>query len=145
MNLETLETNCRNYLAQSRNPVVPISTLCAFLKRQEGFEALTEEELMAFLNKHLEFDVMVGPADQEDVTTEAFAAAGIVMGPRAILKTRIPAAQDLAAMLRLQLDAMEEVLGKSLMDALGSGDEHKAQAMRTALERAKALRKKLPQ
>lgn len=145
MSLEDLETTCRNYLRQSRNPLVPISTLWAYLAKQPGLESTTESDLTGFLNKHDEFDVVVGPAEHEDVSVEVFAAAGIVMGPRVILKTRIPAAQDLALQLKLQLDTMEEVLGAALMDALGSGNEVRAQELRVALERAKSLRKKLPQ
>lgn len=145
MSLEDLETLCRNYLRQSRNPLVPVSTLFAYIAKQPGLEVITENELTAFLNKHAEFDVVVGPAAHEDITVDVFASAGIVMGPRVILKTRVPAPQDLALQLKLQLDTLEEVLGAALMEALGSGNEARAQELREPLERAKSLRKKLPQ
>jgi hypothetical protein len=143
MNLEQLETQCRNYLANAANPLVPVDILLKHLRKQDTLDLLTPEHLLSFLRGHHEFELLGGPDDADPIRQDDFAAVGILMGPRAILKTRIPDSNGLAALLVLQLEALEEMLGKALMGALGDSEDARAAALREALGRARDLKQKM--
>ena len=145
MNLERVEERCLDYLAQATSPLTPVRVLFEVCQRDESGRDLTLPMLMDFLRMHAGIEVLEGPAEEERVNAESFAEAGLEMGPRAILKTRIPAPRDILAMLGAQIATMKEVLGKALAGLEAAGGDARVDELRAALERAKTLEARLRQ
>lgn len=145
MNLEHVEERCLGYLAQTSSPLTPVRVLLEVCQRDESGRDLTLPMLLDFLRAHAEIQVLEGPTDEERVNADAFAEAGLEMGPRAILKTRIPDPKDMLAMLGAQIATMKEVLGKALAGLEGNEGDPRLDLLREALERAKTLEERLRQ
>ena len=143
MNLEKVEEKCLHYLAQASNPLVPVDTLLEFCRRDPECGELTRQALLEFLRPHEQVQVMEGPDVGEVVDQAMFSAAGINMGQRAILKTRVPAREEIAEMLYEQLKDMTDVLVESLNMAQKSGDTHRISQLEEALKKSEALRVKM--
>ncbi len=144
MILERVEERCLEYLAQTTNPLVSVGVLLEVCQRDEGGRDLDLPVLLDFLRAHAEIDVLDGPTEEERVSPGAFSQAGIEMGPRAILKTRIPAPRDMLGMLAAQIQTMKDVLGKALANTEGEADA-RTEKLREALLRAEALETKFRQ
>lgn len=143
MNLEKLEQVCLAYLSQATNPLTPIRALHAHCKRDEDFAQLTERELIEFLRPHEEVTILEGPAPGEAVDSGMFAEAGIEMGPRAILRQRMPAARDLILMMDQQLDVMLKTLEDAQEQAERDGEESRLAQLSIARARAEMLRQRM--
>ncbi len=143
MNMERIEELCLNYLRQSDNPLVPVTVLAEYCAREDKDGRLSAEELLPFLRRHGEVRVMEGPSENEAIGAELFSAAGIDMGPRAILKTRIPAPGEIAAMLSAQAEDMLHVLRTALAKAEKEEDHDRAAALGKALERTEAMKARI--
>ena len=137
--LEAIEEKCLNYLQQSANPLVPVHTLAEYCRRGESGIELGEPELEQFLRAHEQVQVVDGPGDIEPVSRTMFREA------RAILAGRVPDTQELARLMREQLDGMAGVLEKALSKAAETGDDDACEQVRAALERTHALRARMEQ
>ena len=143
MNMERAEELCLNYLRQSKNPLVPVGVLAEYCTREGGEDGISVGELLPFLRRHGEVQVMEGPAKDEVIGPELFTAAGLDMGPRAILNTRIPAPSDMGAMLSAQAKAMTDVLRPAIAVAEKENAHERAEALRSALAKAEAMRARI--
>lgn len=87
--------------------------------------------------------MLEGPAGGEPVDADEFAAAGIMMGPRAVLKARIPAEDNMRRVMERQLEAMRGQLEAALAAARKAGDREKTAQLRAALKKSEELLKRL--
>ena len=117
MNLEKIEEKCLNYLRQASNPLVPVETLLDFCQRDPECGTMSRQELLDFLRPHAEIRVMEGPDFADVIDQDTFRAAGINMGQRVILNTRVPAREEMVEMLFEQLKDMTDVLVLALNEA----------------------------
>lgn len=144
MNLEAIEQQALNYLAQVSNPLVRIEVLYAHLRDHGLAEGLDMAGLKDFLAKHDLIRVMEPALPVEDLEgIGAAEAPGVPSGAYAILATRVPSDQQLAAMMVEQLDAMREALQAAKTEALDRADVARMSALDAALNRVHALRAKL--
>jgi len=143
MNLEKIEEKCLHYLAQASNPLVPIDTLLAYCQRDPDCGKLDRQELLDFLRPHAQFQVMEGLEMGSAIDPETFKAAGIHMGQRAILKSRVPSKDEITEMLFGQLKDMTDVLVASLNQAKAAKDEERVEQLEEALKKSEALRAKM--
>lgn len=143
MNLERVEERCLSFLAQTSSPLTPVRVLLEVCQRDESGRDLTLPMLLDFLRSHAEIQVLEGPTEDERVNADDFAEVGLDMGPRAILRTRIPDPRDMLAMLGAQIATMKEVLGKALAGLEGNGEDPRLDLLKEALERAKTLEARL--
>jgi hypothetical protein len=143
MILERLEELCINYLQQAENPVVPVGALLEFCRRDAGCADTTLEELQSFLRPHADIQFIEGPTSAESVTMDDFSQAGLEMGARAVLNTRIPSKKEMAAMMVQQLNDMRELLNTSLTAAQKEGDAAKAMQIEAALAQSEVMQKKI--
>lgn len=138
MNLEDIEQKCFNFLQQSSNPLVPLTTLLRHLWQDEACGELSEPELLSFLRNHELFRV-VELEETDPTLIEDMTEAGIPLGPRVVLKSRIPAKAELSEMIQEQLAAMMQALGKALQEARQQGDEAAQAQIEEVLERTQNL------
>lgn len=143
MNLEKTEERCLNYLRQASNPLVPVQTLVEFCRRDPECGKLELKELVDFLRPHELVHVVDGPKDDEEVDVEIFEEAGIIMGPRVILKSRIPSRDQMADMLSSQVQNMTSVLVEALELAKKKGDAAHIAELEAALIKSEELRGKM--
>lgn len=143
MNLETIEEKCLNYLRQASNPLVPVENLLEFCRRDPACGKLERQELLDFLRHHEQVKVIDGPDADEAIDQETFGAAGINMGPRAILNTRVPTREQMADMIVDQMKHMTEMLVEALHLARKAKDEPHIQELEAALQKSEALRQKM--
>lgn len=138
MNLEALERECLNYLRGVSNPLVPISALLRRLRQDEDLSSVDENELLDFLRNHDEVRVIEEDADRE----AEYADAGIPLGPRAILKLRVPTTTEMAGAVGDQMTRMAESLQAALAEAERNGDAAKAVKVREMLARTEELQQR---
>ena len=143
MNLEKIEEKCLNYLAQASNPLVPVDTLLAFCQRDPECGKLSRQDLLDFLRPHAQIQVMEGVDMGGAIDPQTFAAAGINMGQRAILNTRVPSREEIAEMLFEQLRDMTDLLVDSLTQAKAAKDTERIVQLELALQKSEALRLKM--
>jgi len=138
MNLEALERECLNYLRDVSNPLVPISARRRRLRPTAQHAGADENELLDFLRTHDEVRVI-----EEDPEGEAeYAEAGIPLGPRAILKLRVPTTAEMADAVGGQMARMAESLQGALAEAEREGDAAKAVKVRAMLARTEELQQR---
>ena len=145
MNLEQIEEKCLNYLRQTSNPLVPVDTLLEFCKRDSDADKLGRKDLLTFLRAHEQIQIMDGPAAGDVIDQDDFAAVGLSMGQRAILKSRVPTKEELAEMLFEQLKDMTEVLVEALKQAKKTKDNSRVSQLEAALKKSEVLRGKMNQ
>lgn len=143
MNLEKIEEKCLHYLKQASNPLVPVDTLLDFCQRDPECGKLNRQELLDFLRPHAEIQVIEGPDMGHAIDPETFRAAGINMGQRAILNTRVPAREEMFEMLAEQLKDMTDVLVEALNTAKKNKDAARVGELELALQKSEALRQKM--
>jgi hypothetical protein len=144
MELESIEQRILKYLEQATDPVVPLKSVLAHVRRAEGFEEVSEEVLLSFLRKHELFRVLEPPviaADPEEM--KQLAAAGLLVGPQVILDDRMPQARELTEGLIRQLETMGDALTKAQMEAREQGNPQKARKTMELLNRCRALEQRL--
>lgn len=98
---------------------------------------------MAFLRNHGEVLVIEGPDESLPVALSDFSQAGINMGPRIILKERIPSRDEMTDMMRQQLEHMRLHLGHALDKARANNDLDAVRDIEAALERSARLEEKM--
>lgn len=114
ISLELLEQTCLNYLGEAKSPLAPIDTLLEFVQRTVGLQGVSQQSLLEFLRHHDEIEVLEGAAPSAEVTGDVLQAAGLLMGPRALLKRRMPTQRELYAHMAVQLQAMRDTLSQAL-------------------------------
>lgn len=141
MSLEALEELCLDFLKNSANPLVPVTHLYAHCMEASNFAySLTPQDLLDFLRKHSELQVI--EAEEEagvEVEEDQFLEAGILMGTRVILKTRLPDTQDLKASFKLQLLEMKKQLEQMLLRAQGRNKPEEVESIKENLARNQSL------
>jgi hypothetical protein len=137
---ERIEHRMLNYLRQSANPLVPVEKLYAHMKRDPACHELTEAALLELLRAHGETMLFEGLPRDAGIGAEDFAAVGILMGPRAILKERMPSKREMEVMLVGQVQEMQRQLQRALEK---TRDTEKIRALRAALARADALQQRI--
>jgi hypothetical protein len=143
MNLETVEEKCLAYLRQAPNPLVPVDMLLEFCRRDPECGKLERQELLDFLRPHELVKVVEGPEEGEEIGQDTFGEAGINMGPRVILNSRVPTKEQMADMIAAQMRNMTEMLVEALDLARKAKDEAHIQELETALQKSEALRQKM--
>lgn len=143
MNLEIIEEKCLNYLRQAPNPLVPVDTLVEFCRRESDFAKLNRQELLDFLRPHADVKVIDGPEDGEVIDQETFGVAGINMGPRVILNSRVPTKDQMTDIIAAQVKNMTEMLVEALDLARKANDEAHIEELENALRKSEALRQKM--
>lgn len=143
MNLEKVEEKCLHYLQQASNPLVPVDTLLEYCRRDPECAKLERQELLDFLRPHAQVEVMEGPDMDEAIDPETFQAAGLQMGQRAIIKTRVPSREEMAEMLHEQVKDMTDVLVEALNQARNSKNRERVAQLEAALQKSEALRAKM--
>lgn len=144
MNFEEIEQASINYLKQTSNPLVRITVLHAHVSKKSKEQSLTIQEYMDFLSNHFEIKVMDPLAMiQNKDTVEAFQSAGFTTSPCAILASRVPNSQHLAAAMLDQLQSMTNALSGALQEAHSNGDTAKARQIYETLERTSKIKEKI--
>ncbi|HPK25459.1 MAG TPA: hypothetical protein PLJ95_10225 [Candidatus Hydrogenedentes bacterium] len=143
MSLEALQEICLDYLSQSENPLVPLPHLYAHcIETTQGTCAVTPEELLSFLRKHNDVLVLENPAGQLAINEDQFLESGILMGTRAILKTRMPSEKELKDVFKLQLLEMQQQLERALSHATEQGDSDRAAEIQKKINQGQTLLKR---
>lgn len=140
--MEEIESLCLEFLKHAANPLTPIETLYQVCE-EKGQTGMTLNDLVTFLRNHSAVLVVDGPGSQAPVRVEEFAEAGIIMGPRAILKSRIPSKSEMREMMVQQLEHMQEQLLHALKRAEAKQDRKAEKEIEIALQRAKLLEKRI--
>jgi hypothetical protein len=142
MNLEDVEERCINYLRQAANPLVSVHTLLEYCRREPSCAELSEQELIDFLRPHELVRVVDPPPPEDPVQLGVYAESGLDMGPRAILKARMPSPREAATIMDSQLDNMLSALGKALEEADRAQQTEMAARIRETIQRTELLREK---
>lgn len=140
MSIERVETICREFLLQSETPLVSVSQLYQHCIAEESVrDVLTEEALLNFLRGHADVVVVEGVEEDAPVTRNEFDRAGLVMGPRAILKSRMPTRDEMKNMFQMQLEVMRDTLMQALKHAKESQDASRIAEIEQALENTDSI------
>ena len=140
MNLEHLEEQILDYLGQTTNPLVTVSTLCAHLQENEEFRALGEKGVIEFLDGHERFRVLDAPMSPEATAlAKTIGQRPLPRGPYAILDERVPTMDQVSAMMATQLETLKEALAKALGQARERDDRDTADQLLGALSRAEKI------
>jgi len=143
MELEPIEQECLRFLGESQQPLVPLDRLMMELHRTFPGVNIPEELLLQFLRSHQDVVVLEGLGNLGPVTEEDFAEAGFYMGPRVVLRSRVPASRDLSVHLLEQMNALETLLAKMLESARQGRNPVRAEAVEKALIQLSELRARL--
>jgi len=142
--LELLEQTCLDYLADTKSPLVPIETLLEFVRRTVDLAAVSQLNLLEFLRNHDEVEVLEGPAPGTPISGEILQAAGLLMGPRVLLKRRMPNQRELYAHMAVQLQTMRDTLGAAHAQAApGTPLAARREALEEAIGRVDTLLQRL--
>lgn len=140
MNLELVEERALSYLRQSRNPLVPVSTLLEHVQRDENCANTSEKILLDFLRHHEQVRIVEPPAKDETIDNESFDGAGVELGARAILNERLPTQREMSSLMDQQVGILIDSLEGALKAAEEMGEKEQQLAqIREALEKARAL------
>ena len=146
MILEDIEQHTLSYLTQVTNPLVRIATLYENVKSKFDTDIISLKDFTDFLKEHDQFKVLNPLAMTEnEAMAKSLEAAGLSTSLCAILHSRIPSSQDLAAAMIEQLTSMTHALTAALSDARATGDTVKGHQIYETLERVQALEKKIIQ
>ena len=141
MGLEKIEEVCLSFLRNTTNPMVSVEVLCNACEKENL--AISGEELVGFLRHHAEVIVVDGIDDTELVSKDDFSGAGIDMGPRVILKSRIPTRQEMTEIMQQQLDHMRLHLQDALKQAQAHRDSEAVEEIEAALEKNRRLEERI--
>ncbi len=144
MRIERVEEICLDFLRQAENPLVPLKELYEHcIATEDVGSVLTEEGLLQFLRAHGEVTVVEGVSDDMPVTPKTFETAGIVMGPRAILKKRLPSRHEIKQMFEMQVAQMRTRLLEALEHAKKEKDPKAIEELEAAIENADTINERL--
>jgi len=141
MGLEKIEEVCLSFLRRTTSPLVPLDTLRAACEKENL--GITMDELTGFLRHHSEVIVVDGADETAPVSHDDFSEAGINMGPRAILKARVPSRSEMTEMMQQQLDHMRFHLQDALKKAREHQDDEAVEEIEAALEKNRQLEAKM--
>ena len=142
MNLEYVEQKCLSYLQQVSNPLVPVVTLVEHLRSDDDCQGGDERELLAFLRGRDLFRVIESPAGHASPEmAQELGEAGIAVGPRVILSTRVPTKGEIAGNIQEQLAKMTDALSGAMAQAKEMGNAEAEDQVLEALARAEKLKK----
>lgn len=137
--LEDVEALALTYLRRSKEPVVSVQALYQFCCRELRNMPLREADFLEFLRNHGEVTVVDGLGSDSPLQKDIFDAAGVELGPRAIVRERTPnrveMVQMMAGQLRDMLDALEKVRAKAVKE----DDAARIAAIDAAAHRARQL------
>lgn len=139
MSLEAIEEQALNYLAQVSNPLVRIEVLLAHLRDRGLAESMNPNELKNFLSRHERVRIMEPAVSAPSMGTDSDEPEGAY----AILTTRVPTPEQLAAMMLEQLHTLEQALISARQAAIEDGDTARVGPLDEALRRVAALHKRL--
>ncbi|HOC68142.1 MAG TPA: hypothetical protein PLL36_14450 [Candidatus Hydrogenedentes bacterium] len=137
MRLEEVEEICLSFLRHTTNPMVSIETLCAACGKKKV--AISPEELAGFLRHHTEVVIVDGVDATAPVSPSEFSGAGIDMGTRAILKSRIPTRREMTELMQQQLEHMRFHLQDALIKARKHQDHDAMEEIEAALKKNRQL------
>jgi len=144
MSIERVAEVCLDILRQHETPLVPVGYLFQQCVNEASVgNALTEESLLEFLRGHAEVMVVEGIAEDAPVPRDEFDAAGFVMGPRAMLKSRMPTRKEMKDMFHKQLVVMRDNLMQALQNAKENNDNVLVGKIEQALENADSIGERL--
>jgi len=143
MELERIESECLRLLGESPQPLVPLDRLLHELRRAFPQVNLPEDVLLRFLRSHQDVVVLEGLGNLGPVTAQDFADAGYYMGPRAVLRSRIPGPRELGAHLLEQMNGLETLLARAMDAARQEKDVKRTAALEDAMIRLGELRARL--
>ena len=141
LGLAQIEQLCLDFLRRTTNPLVPVDTLYEACARQGA--SISREELLSFLRNHANVLVVDGAGENEPLPVSELEDAGINLGPRAILKLRLPSRAEMTDMLEQQLQQMRFHLQEALDKARENKDADAVRDIEAALERGKELERKM--
>ena len=140
MSLEQLEQTCLGYLAEAKNPIVPVETLLEFCRRLPALAQVSHEIVLDFLRNHEDVEVLDAPSPEEIAGAALLAGAGLIAGERAVLKRRIPTQREMHAIMALQLQEMQATLSDAVAEV---EDPARRAEMQRALSRIEQLLQRL--
>jgi len=144
MSIERVEKICLEFLRSEANPLVPVSIVYEKCIEEESVrDMLTEQALLDFLRGHRDVIVVEGLDDDAPVSLNTFDRAGLIMGPRAILKSRMPTQTEMKDMFQMQLQVMRDNLMQALHYAKEKNDEDMVRKIERALENADSIGERL--
>ncbi len=144
MQIERVEELCLRLLSECENPLMSVRALYEQCVATDGVgEALTEDALLQFLRGHADIMVVEGVDTDAPVDAAAFDMAGIVMGPRAILKNRVPTRDEMKEMFGMQIAAMRENLLNALERAKKNNNDVAIREIEAALEHTDTINERL--
>jgi predicted Rossmann-fold nucleotide-binding protein len=141
--LEQIEILCLNYLRQAKDPVIAVSTLFDHCERAMEHLPLTRAAFTEFLRNHGEITYFEGMGQDAPLQKELFAAAGVDLGPRVILKERTPTPVEMVQMMAAQLRDLLKALELVRERAEQAGDTARMEAIDKARERAEKMQEAL--
>lgn len=144
MSIERVAEVCLDVLRQQENPLVPVSYLFQHCVQEASVSSvLTEASLLEFLRSHADVVVVEGVTEEAPVPSDEFDLAGIAMGPRAILKSRMPTREEMKDMFQMQLAVMRDNLMQALQNAKENNDEVLINKIEATLENTDAIGERL--
>ncbi len=143
MGLENIESVCLTFLRRTTNPLTPVDLLFEACEKSRLY--ITREDLLSFLRCHSEVIVVESADNASPVTQSDFNDAGINMGPRAILKSRMPSRAEMMEMMRQQIDHMRFHLRDALEQARADKDDEAIRDLEVAVKRTADLKEKMKQ
>ncbi len=144
MKLERVEELCLNYLTQNSVALVPVNAMLEHCRRDPECAQLSLDELLDFLRHHELVHVVERPALDSDEEQELISDTGFDLGPRAILHSRMPSREEIAAAMQENLERMSTALASALREAeRAEEDPATLRQIKEAIEKASALRGKI--
>ena len=105
--------------------------------------SISRDELLAFLRNHADVLVVDGAGENDPLSVADLQDAGIHLGPRAILKLRLPSRAEMSDMLQQQLQQMRFHLREALDKARENKDMDAVRDIEAALRRGEELERKM--
>jgi len=139
VNLEAVERRCLRYLEEAANPLVPISELVVYCRREADCARLTDRDLLDFLRGHEQVRILDPPEDED---AEDARDAGS-LETQVMLKKRMPTPQEISGLMTAQMDRICEALQVALRQAEATKDDTIASQVSATLERARLLQQKI--
>ena len=144
MSIERVAEVCLDILRQHETPLVPVSYLFQQCTNEASVgDVLTEAALLEFLRGHNEVVVVEGVSEDAPVALGEFDMAGFAMGPRAMLKSRMPTRKEMKDMFQMQLVVMRDNLMQALKNAKENDDKVLISKIEQALENTDSIGERL--
>ena len=140
MDLEAIEQRCLAYLCEASSPLVPLGKLHRHIEEDAKCGDVSSEALADFLRNHPLVRVVEGYGHGNTAPLED--DAGPPRGPAAILESRVPTREEMAAIIEENMAAITGALSSALAEAERTGDSCMYDKVLDALARTEKLHKK---